>query len=96
MTGFLLATWLTFSATDAVTTMLAIHAGAYEWNPILRHPVALVTAKATAGVTAIWWTRRTRQAHPRLVRLVAFGATVAYAGLTVHNWQVYQEQQRRR
>lgn len=95
MTEFLLATWLTFSGTDAVTTLLAVNAGAHESNPLLRKPWALVTLKTASGVSAAAWTHHAKPDHPKIVRWVALGATVAYAGLTVHNYQVYQRQKAR-
>jgi hypothetical protein len=90
-----LATWLTASAADGVTTFMAVNAGAHELNPLVKTPELMAVEKATIGMAGVLVAHRWEKQHPKLVKVFAIAATVGYSALAVHNYQVYQEQRHR-
>jgi hypothetical protein len=96
MLHILLATWLTASAADGVTTFLAASEGAREANPFFKTPQVVAVEKAAVGVVTVAAAYRWEKEHPKLVRVLAVAGAVGYSALAVHNWQVYQDQRSRR
>jgi hypothetical protein len=90
-----LATWLTASAADSVTTFMATNAGGREVNPLFKTPELVAVEKATIGVASVALAHRWEKQHPKLVKVFAIAATAGYSALAVHNYQVYQEQRHR-
>ncbi len=92
MLHFLMATWLTASAADGVTTFMATKAGARETNPFFKTPEALALEKAAVGIGSAAIAYRWEKQHPKLVRVMAIAAATGYTAAAIHNWQVYQSQ----
>jgi hypothetical protein len=71
------------------TSAMALKHGAIEQNRWFNTPAVLITEKAAIGTLQIVAMKKWERDHPVLVRLIAAGSAGFYAGLAVHNYQVY-------
>ena len=88
----LYASFVTLQALDLHSTLLAIHRGASEANPVMAgfadHPPALVAVKVGSAVGILFMAERVRR-HSRVGAIVMMAAlNTAYATVVVRNYHI--------